>query len=254
MSQFTLAVEGYRPVTGEIQIEEPVIQPPARQYYRVPHDVERVDWNKGDLRYRTDGSRGEPRKIYTVNPITGQKEQILNAFPEVYRLAPDHHTVLNCAFQWLWRSINPDLSDKKWSTLLGNKLAWTNNTGFPGHANCVLQEEMSKPMPRFDQARVCGGAILTGTERNGLLWIESMLINNPVMDPQDVLNDRSKWYWGTSVNPEGEVNLITRPGLDGRNYPVRVPIVTAQPVFLPLVELHKLPISAPLPDATWLPS
>jgi hypothetical protein len=184
------------------------------------------------------------------------RQVVLNTgdpMPEVYRLNPDHHTILNCAFQWLWRNINPDLSDKRWSALLGNRLAWTNNTGFPGHVNCVLGEEMSKSFPRFDQPRACGGAILTGTERSGLLHIESMLTFQPVMSAADVLADPTKWYWGTSVNPKGEVNLIMRLGIDGQNYPVRVPLLSAQPVFLPLVELHKLPIGEPLPGPTWMP-
>jgi hypothetical protein len=251
----TLPSSVYLPESGtRYRPTQPVIAPPAVQYYRVVHDVERVDWNAKDLRYRGnvdaykgDLTGGEPRKIYGIDPATGLPVRILKPFPEVYRLKIDHQTIINCAWQHLWRALNPNLDNGKWSTLLGNKLAWTNGTGFPGHWNCITGEDAGLPLPRFDAPRICGGAIVTGRVEGSRLWIDTMLVNNPPPPAADAL-----CYYGTSVNPQGEINLIQRLGLDGRYYPVRVPLVTTIAVYLPVAELHALADNAPLPDATWL--
>jgi hypothetical protein len=250
----TLPSSVYLPESGtRYRPTQPVIAPPAVQYYRVVHDVERVDWNAKDLRYRGnvdaykgDLTGGEPRKIYGIDPATGLPVRILKPFPEVYRLKIDHQTIINCAWQHLWRALNPNLDNGKWSTLLGNKLAWTNGTGFPGHWNCITGEDAGLPLPRFDAPRICGGAVVTGRVEGSRLWIDTMLVNNPPPAPADALS-----YFGTSVSPDGSVNLIKRFGIDGSYRPVRVPLVTTIAVYLPLAELHAL-ADGPLPDATWL--
>jgi hypothetical protein len=239
---------------GSLQVVHPsVIAPPTMQHFRVPHDVERVDWNAKDYRYRGnvdaykgDLTGGEPRKIYGIDPATGLPVRILKPFPEVYRLKIDHQTIINCAWQHLWRALNPNLDNGKWSTLLGNKLAWTNGTGFPGHWNCITGEDAGLPLPRFDAPRICGGAVVTGRVEGSRLWIDTMLVNNPPPPAPDALS-----YFGTSVSPDGSVNLIKRFGIDGSYRPVRVPLVTTIAVYLPLAELHAL-ADGPLPDATWL--
>lgn len=217
------------------------IPPSGRKSFRVPRDVERMDADKGDFRVRTDGSLGKPRKVLDENG-----NPIENPFPEVYRVYPWHHVILNCAFQTLWRELNPKLSSKRWSTLLGNKLAWTNNTGFPGKYNCITGEDKPKgepkpsDFPRFDQARLCANAIVTGTEEGDVLWLDTMLTTQPAMRAEEVLRIRHYWYYGTSVNPQGETNYITRLGIDGGYHRVIIPILTSQRVYLPLNELIKL--------------
>lgn len=219
------------------------------QFYRVPHDIERVnasdrpDGTKQDLRYtgRTDGKA---------------RQVVLNegTQPEVYRLSPDLHTVLNCDFQWQWRNMNPGLSAKRWSTLMGGGLAWMNNTGSPPHYNCVTGEfKDSGTFPRFDANRVCGGAYLTGVEKDGLLYITSMRNNLPALPAELVLEMPYYWYYGTSVNKNGSVNVITRLGTDGNEHWVRVPLLTAIQCTLPLSQLHKWPLGKPLESPLWLP-
>jgi hypothetical protein len=168
-----------------------------------------------------------------------------DAMPEVYRVYPLHHVILNCSFQRLWRDLNPELSDKKWSTLLGNGLAWTNNTGFPGHYNCVTGDEKPKVItdaafPRFDQFRLCSLAKVTGTITNGFLWLDTMLTTKPAMRAEDVLKIEHYWYYGRSVNVRGETNYIMRPGIDGRFHKVRIPVLASVPVYIPLNELIEL--------------
>jgi len=219
------------------------------QYYRVPHDVERVNWNASDLRYRGN-VKGYQNNLYG-GPVRNIVTSTGDPMPEVYRLDPDHHTILDCYWQWKWRNMNPNLSEKKWGTLMGSGLALTNNTGSPPHYNCVTGEpEGVKTFPRFDIPRAMGGTILTGIAMNGLLYITSLLVNDHSTTLDQIVAVPWLWYWWTSVNPEGEINYITREGIDGKRYPVRVPLVTTQQVTLPLSHLHKLPLGAVPPPAT----
>jgi len=201
-----------------------------RQYFRVPRDVERMDVNANNFRVRT-GTRGPVRQVVIDKNL---------AQPEVYRLLPAHHVVLDCAFQRLWRALNPKLSDEKWSSLLGNGLAWTNQTGFPGRFNCVTGADKGKLFPRFDQPRLCSNAVVSGRESNNYLWLDTMLTTNPAMKAADVMRTPHYWYYGTSVNAKGETNFITRLGMDGARHKVIIPVLTSQPVYLPLNELVRI--------------
>jgi hypothetical protein len=218
---------------------------PLEQLWRVPHDCERMNVNKDDYRYRADGSRGEARVVLDENA-----EPIKKPFPEVYRCAPQHHIILDCAWQKLWRQLNPKLSVDRWQTLLGNKLAWCNGTGFPGHHSCLTGADSDKSFPRFDQPRVCGGAILKGKEIDGRLKIEAMSITQRVPSVDDVLSSNHLCYYGTSVNPDGSVGLIKRMGMDGNYQPVIIPIIMNWQIYLPLDELHKLDMGKPIPGPT----
>lgn len=199
--------------------------------YRVPRDVERMNYNTGDWRIRTDGTRGPVRETVTVKG---------KAQPEVFRVYPLHHVVLDCSWQKLWRELNPMLSDDKWSTLLGNELFLTNNTGFPGKYNCITGADKGKPFPRFDQFRLCSNAIVSGTELRNSLWLDTMLTADPVKRASEVMKIKHYWFYGTSVNPRGDTNYITRVGIDGLRHKVIIPVVTSQPVYIPLDELIRL--------------
>lgn len=224
---------------------------PTRQLWRIPHDTERVNVNAGDYRYRPNvGMTGR-------GPV---RQEIVNAGvarPEIFRVFPSQTTPIGEAHQWLWRNINYELSATRHCTLYGNKLAWTNQTGFPGRRNYVLQQDMTAQLPTFHAALLNGGQVVEGEERDGRVYIRSLLISDPVPSASDVLASRL-WGWGTSINPEGEINLIMRLGLDGTNKPVRILWLTKEPVWLPAVELHELPTmfsdaGMPLPDARWMP-
>lgn len=212
--------------------------PPSNKYYRVPRDIERVDWNAKDLRYR--GNVPE----YANDLYGGSARQVTidynKPYPEVYRLKPDHHTILDCYWQRVWRELNPMLSDSKWSSLLGDALAWTNNTGFPGHYNCITGEEKGTQFPRFDAPRLCSNAIVTGVEKDNRLYLDTMLVSNQTMNAHKVINIKHYWYYGTSVNVKGETNYITRLGIDGARHKVIIPVLTSQPVYVLLNELIKM--------------
>jgi hypothetical protein len=222
-------------------------EPNLIQFYRHPHDIEIKSY---DLGY--DGG-GWQYMAYTSGLVRKSVRNLGKALPEVYRLEPDQQTSLDCDWQKLWKDLNPMLSKRTWSTLLGNALAWTNRTGFPGRHDCINNTDIDSPFPAFDAPRVCGGAILKGVEQGDYLLIESLLKDNRVPSAREVLSKRWLWFYGTSINPEGQVNLIMKPGIDGTYYPVRVPLITKNPVKLKLNTLHKLPIGFIPMDARWLP-
>lgn len=222
--------------SGELFLQTPL------QLYRKPHDIEIRDYDMEETKgwvYMGDGYRNGPvRDTVLHNPSNPQKR----GMPEVYRIYPDHQTPINCDWLWLWRNLNPKLSDKTFCTLLGNGLAWTNNTGFPGRRNCILQEDMSEKDPAFHTPIINGGATLKGIERNGYFFLDSMLISDKVPTAEEVLNKPWLWYYGTTVLANGQVNYITRQGMDGNYYPVRVPILSTRQLYMQLNWLDKLPI------------
>jgi len=217
---------------------------PAAQYYRIPNDTERININEpyNDFRYRGDNG-GEVRDVVTR---TGAR------LPEVYLLQGDLHTIADCAVQWLWRHINPDLTDNSWSAMMDDSWAFMNNTGTPGKRNCITGESATAPFPKFDKPRVCGGALLQGVEDDVILWIETILVSN-LPTAEEVLATRHLWYWGTSIDAKGKIDYIRKMGNDGFMHPVRIPLITTNPVWLYLDELHKLPAGFIPPSPLWMP-
>ena len=216
---------------------------PTRRYWRVPHDIERVNMSAraGVVDYRYRGNDfGVVRDVVTDKGTR----------PEVYRMFPFHHTVLSCAWLWTWRKMNPELSDKKWATLLGDAFALTNDSGSLDHYNCVTGENPGKPEPRFDEPRIMGGAIVTGTTESTRLWLETSKVNQ-WRDAEYILARPWLWFYATSVNRKGEVNYITRLGLDGLMHRVKVPLMTTIAVYLPLADLAPVP-EGEWPEATWM--
>lgn len=224
---------------GSIKPESPA-PTSGVQWYRVPHDIERMDWKEGDLRYRTDGSRGKARSIGKI------------PYPEVYRLYPDQRTELNCYWQQIWKDINPLLSANRWSSLLGSQRAWNNNTGFPERFNCITGYGQTDEYPEFDAPRVCGGAMLIGKEVGDRLYIETMSVEDQSYTALEVMRNRHLWYWGTSTTSDGKIGIIERMGNDGEYHAVLIPLITEKPVWLPLNELHKWPIGRPFEPATYI--
>lgn len=218
------------------------------RYVRIPHDVERVNYVANDYRYRRN------IKEYAANPWGGPVRKVVvdknDAMPEVVRVLPFHHTIVDCYWQGIWRRMNFELSDKRWSTLMNSKLAWMNMTGVsdPSYKyNCITGENKPSVItqssyPRFDQPRLCGGAVVkVDSFENGRVWLKSLKIYDRSWTAERVLAEDHLWYWGTSVNPRGLANFITRLGLDGTYKRVRIPFLTAMNVYLPLSEVHLLP-------------
>ena len=227
----------------QIKISKPVIETLAR----IPHDVERVDMDAGDdgdRRYRPNVGMSGLGVVRKTIRESGKSR------PEIYRLEPDHTTPLAEKHQRLWKNINPDLSGLKWRTLLGNELAWTNSSGFPGRRDYINLMDMDRSLPNFDAARVNGGMIVKVRIEGDIAWIDSLLTSDPVPTANDLLTTR-RWSWGTGVAPKGSINYIQRLGTDGTYKHVRIPLITVKKVWLPISELHILKPNEPIPDPTW---
>lgn len=214
---------------------------PKIQLWRVPHDIERYNVDLDDWRY--SGTKwGVVRKEIRDAGV---------ARPEIYRVYPDQTTRIGEKHQWLWKNINPELSKLKWRTLLGNELAWTNGTGFPGHRDYVNRMDLDLGYPTFHAPLVNGGMILEGVEDGNIVWIKSLLTSDSVPTEDELLKTHM-WSWGVSVIPrDGSINYITRLGVDGIYKKVRIPLITAQKIWLPKDELHKLPYGFE-PPPTWM--
>jgi hypothetical protein len=191
----------------------------TEQYWRVLHDVE----------------------------LEGLWRPIRNA-PEVFRLEPFHHVVLTRDIQQLWKDLNPHLNGKQWRRLLGNTLAFTNGTGLPGHADHVNGMELDQPDPRFDQARVCGGALLRGEVQGNFLLIENYVdVKKPIPSAEQVLAER-RYFIATTARNNGTIGQF-----GGKGFDVFVPLLATQPVKFPLRAdnpprgLKQLDMSQPLP-------
>lgn len=255
---------------------------PAATLWRVPHDFERVNVNVDDLRYRPAvgmTGRGPVRRIVTEKGV---------ARPEIFRVFPSQTTPIGESHQWLWRNLNPELSGEKFCTLFGPTLAWTNQSGFPPRRNYILQKDMENGLPNFHAPLVNGGHVVEGemgfslmqairtvarssidTVRrrrsflsyrksfremltaSNIVNIKSLLVSGPVPTKEVALADQVHfWSWGVSINPRGEINYITRLGVDGNYKKVRILWLTKLPVWLPADELDAL-APGEIPEPIW---
>ena len=234
--------------TYQVQFDEAPLQ-----LYRMPHDIERRNYNLNDktlgCAFMGDGYRSGPVRNAVMNDPSNPTKKPM---PEVYRIYPDHQTLLPCRWVTLWRNMNSELSVKQFGTLMDTRLAWMNNTGTPERRNCLTGENMEAKDPAFDAARLCGGAIVkTRSISNGIAYLESMLTSDTVPTADWVIARPWLWYWGTAVTRTGQVNRIMRTGLDGQLKPVRIPFLTRLPVYVPLSWLDPLTPGF-LPPATWM--
>lgn len=208
--------------------------PESRRLVRIPHDIERRDVDNnvsGGLDFMGPG--------YRFGPVRDDVFQYGLALPEVYRFRPDHVVPLYDDCMWLWRRLNPEFSDDKFCAWLGNALFMTNKTGFPGRRNIILRKDLDKKFPSFDAARMTGGATMEVTRIEGSkVFLKSMIVGRPLPTVEQVRNDQTLWFWGTSVNRRGEVNIMTKLGIDGNRHGCRVPFFTAREIWLPASELH----------------
>ena len=217
------------------------------QYYRVPHDAER----DADGAYKGDGFwSGESKRAKDKGkPI-----------PEVYRLYPDQVTPIDCKWVKFWKAINPMLNNEQFANLLDDHWMLCNGTGWPSRYNCLTNKPGDDPddknkNPAFHAALINGGATVKGVESGGKLWLESLQISNIVpSNPLEwVKENKHKWYYATTVAPNGNITYTTFTGIDGNRQKLIIPILTNTAVYIPLRELDKLPLGFFPPESNWRP-
>lgn len=206
------------------------VQPPPVQsvpLYWIPHDKFRYDYDDRE-RLHTLGWKYNPAGTGGARNSASVASQ-----PEVYRVDPSDGFRLPLVYQDLLCGINPDLSRDKALSVLNPALAFCNGeTG------------------RFDQPRFMGGWVVTGTERDGKLWVRTLQVGNPPPSASAVLADRTLWGWCVSVRPDGLIGLWHRRGLDGRMYPVRMLVLSQSPCYVPLDEVLRVD---GFRDPQWMP-
>lgn len=239
-----------------VRYPEEIISPPPPpafvQEYRKPHDREIVDYDKPDWTYVPGRTNGPIR--FTVRDLN-------KGMPEVYRIMPQHTVPIRCDFLKLWKSLNPMLGNNQFFSILADNYAFTNNTGLTRRYNCITGSNAGKGDPALHTVIICGGAILRGREGNSLiqglnevmfglagisaitsnnvLWLDYIDINKPVPTTQEVL-DKRLWFYGTTITTSGTINYMMKKGQDGQMHRVRVPLMGARPLYVPLRWLHKL--------------
>lgn len=207
------------------------------QWYRQPHDRELVSPGPEAV---------SPARNYRGNPNGTVRDTKGKTIPEPFRLIPDHQTPLDCSFQKLIRDCNPSLRDDCVDDILDQAWILANNTGLgaEGRKNCRSGEYMNDPTakwPSFHAPIICGGALLRGIEKDGLLYLESILTSNPVPTVAEVMS-RGLYFYLTEINQDGVVTYMRLAGTDGQRYPVIVPFITRLPVCVPVAWFQKLPI------------
>ena len=211
------------------------------RWVRAPHDIERVNVDVGDFRYR--GNVPEYSGDLHGGRVRANVIKAGKRLPEIYRFEPDHHTIADCDVQYMWWGLNSGLNAKRQSSLLDKGLMLMNGgAGLPGHINCLTGEGVNYgTYPRFDQARFMAGAYMLARREGDIAWISSMLKAEPIREAEEVLEHKEWWYWCVSLAPQGTSHLITRPSgvnSDGDPIPVRAPLITTHPVWLKWDELH----------------
>jgi hypothetical protein len=220
------------------------------QYYRVPHDKER----------RTDGSYGGDG--YWNGTVRDKSKPV----PEVYRLNPDQTTPIGCSWIRVWWALNPLLDREHFELLLDNHWMLCNGTGWPGRYNCLTGELSDDPTnpykpPTFHGSLINGGAVVKGTKVGGILWLDTLTINDPIpfnytskIEAENwKKNNPTKWYYATTVSQTGNVTYTTFAGIDGKRQRLVIPILTNQNVYIPLKELDQLPLDFIPPESNWKP-
>lgn len=164
--------------------------------------------------------------------------------PEVYRVYPYQEILLIPERIMLWRHLNPKMSDDKFCALLGNHVAFTNRTGFPGRRNVIKGEDMDQKDPALNPALFCGGACFYGDSDNINLILRNVIdVRKPLPTVQEVLE---KHLYFVALNVVGE---YTSRFPQGGGEDVLVPLfVEVDYPYVPISDLIKLPNGASVPS------
>lgn len=167
--------------------------------------------------------------------------------PEVFRLSPSHAIPIDRAWQEFTFALNqPGMTGDKWRSLYAHNRAFSNKAAgydYPGTVKqdwVNMRDTTAADTLKFDQPRICGGALVTGRVDGALLWLDYLDANNPPPAARDV----KPWhkFAATTVTGSGVGRFPQRGGLD-----VWVPLIARQPVYLPLNNLQEW-TAAELPD------
>lgn len=209
--------------------------------YAVATEVRRLYWIPFDeWRYNYDDRDRRTSRGWAYNPAgNGPARDVAStrSMPQVYRVDPAHSISISPWAQDLLCELNPLLSRDKAIELLNKGVAWCNTTDRV-----------------FDIPRVCGGAVVEEKYIIGdRLYFKTILTDQPIPTAEYVLNNFLS-YVATEVQPSGNTYLINRMGVDGVRHPVRMFMLTREPVWVWLDEVLRLPAGFVPPSPFWCPA
>jgi len=170
--------------------------------------------------------------------------------PEVFVMNPQGKVKLTKEWQqllwdlFIWGAPNVGIDDygkHKWREYLGCHRAFDNNNGFdckktPSHgpfADFISNQNSSSPLPAFDKPRLCGGATVRATLKDGKYWIDTLTKPIPI---EQLKKEPWHYFHATTVHEDGTIGMF--PQGDGN--PVLVPIISAEPVHYPVELMEKV--------------
>lgn len=181
----------------------------SKQLWRVLHDVET---SKGTWR------AGLPE----VFPLNGNSWKFDNSW------------------QMLAYAMNPGMAGNKFRSLYRYDKAFTNGTGFDNpndpRADYVNKVDLYSPLPRFDKARVCGGATITGVVDGDDLIVDTLDGNGNPPELEQLMKNRTLFFHAVNSTLKG----ITRFPQNNGNF-VLVPLVSNGEARISLSLVEKVP-------------
>jgi hypothetical protein len=218
------------------------------QFYRVLHDAEMPDPQSiMNERLYGKGFSGWVKRM--VAKFFRREELWREGVPEVYILS-ENKTDFTAGFQLQSYALNTvanplitaSIDPLKWRVLFDFMRAFTNGTGFnesgDPRVDFVNMRDIGAPLPKFDKARICGGALVTGVVDGNDLILETMNVYGGAPTLDWLL--ARPWLYFDAVNVTA--NGISRfpQGMNGNR--VFIPLVTSQVERYPLAKLKKLPL------------
>ena len=166
-------------------------------------------------------------------------------YPEVFTLA-NSATQLTKEWQLLIMVMNPGLSPKgfralfNWCRALSNGPAGFDFPGGSPRADFINGRDENAKLPRLDKVRVCGGAILHGTQIGNVLIVQTL--NGRKAPPSvDYIMSRPWLYFeAITVRSDGSNGRFPQNG--GR--PIYIPLVASGVV---IVRINTKKVGKPYP-------
>lgn len=190
------------------------------QLYRVLHDIEL------------------PTGIRSTAPTPEVALPPLNA----------NRTPFGADWQKLSFAMNPGMDGNHWRVLYEWDTAFMNGTGFnipnSPRADFVNSRDLTAPLPAWDKTRVCGGAVVTGTEQAGYLIVDVLDGSGPAPDLLWLL--ARPWYYFDAVIVYQDGHIGPFPQNGGQR--IHVPLVGSGLARYALSSLEKLVPGTPIPD------
>jgi len=194
----------------------PAPEPPlsGRRLFRVLHDQE-----MGDL-WRV-----------------GMPEVMIFSDADVVKATKEIQEMMYALFEHGTPDFTKDWRINRFESVYRSGRAFMNGKGMDQNANYITGERLDGELPKFDKARVCGGATISGEVIGNMLKVETLRDAVPL----DYLLERPWLYFeavasGNNITPFPQVIDIEND-IYGKAY---IPLISKGDVYFPLSELEEV--------------